>query len=823
MPPIAKADSYAVTAGQPVYAGRMGAPPPGVDALLTTLTLQNTSATEQAAGFVSPMFGLPLKQGDMPAGQYPQFKLTDGTNCPASIWGVSSWPDGSMKFCAAMVRVPTSVAGSDALTLQIYSGGTAPAPGTRTTADLTAADLNVELTGVTNLSGAWTASLNTAIADADDIVVIGDGPAGKVWRIGGPCKQAGAAHGQLHAWHYVAALTNSAGGLLGLRYLGRIAQPWVDVTTPTPTRRVVTAELTAGAATLRSLQGHDTTETVGVNIGIAHYTSFFTAGADARWDFVPGGGSAAADCTVRVVHNKTDVVRSRLVPPYDVTVSPTSSSSVDYAPFAPALMTRNMGTTGERSDIGLLPSWYARHILSQSTVDERVVRVTGLCSGGWRQTMRRVSTKEIVPLNTGTYAGMGTSQPTWENKLSSTTGFVLPADTSSLWSSEHEPSHRPGAVYYPYVLTGEPQYLDMLAEQANGIMSYCNGGTANTFATAPITGSAFASGGSERNYTVGATTYYCCATLLSSNLSRLAAWHLRDWVHLLAVSPDVSPSGSAVKAYAQDVVNSSFDMINAYNASQSAGWQAGGFYYFRGTDQPSEAGWTLGYLSCSVASACAVLGNPTNATTFRDHLAKFWRGYHDRNDIAGVATFSFTNRDETGTRVENLDNIMADLASGSMSWSSTTDTFTVGAGGSGNFNYTPTNGDKIGFSTYFSANKPFASTPDRKQYYVVQASGQTFKLSDTPGGDPLDVTTDLTVTRMWATLANFSPRYAFSDSGASGGSGYLANTRGAMRLMEATGNINIQPARIAHDDNWVAANGTFTADPKYAFTETYPA
>ena len=86
--------SYPGTPGTKLY---VGVNPPVEGALITTITLQNTSASTQAAGFVSPMFGLPLKQGDMPAGQYPQFKLTDGTNCPASIWGVSSWPDGSMK------------------------------------------------------------------------------------------------------------------------------------------------------------------------------------------------------------------------------------------------------------------------------------------------------------------------------------------------------------------------------------------------------------------------------------------------------------------------------------------------------------------------------------------------------------------------------------------------------------------------------------------------------------------------------------------------------------------------------------------------------
>ena len=82
--PIAQNDTYSGTAGQPIYAGMFGAPvdpidppveapPPG--SVLTTLTLSNTSATAQAADFVSPMFGLPLVRGHVPAGTFPQFVL----------------------------------------------------------------------------------------------------------------------------------------------------------------------------------------------------------------------------------------------------------------------------------------------------------------------------------------------------------------------------------------------------------------------------------------------------------------------------------------------------------------------------------------------------------------------------------------------------------------------------------------------------------------------------------------------------------------------------------------------------------------------------
>lgn len=314
--------AYPGTPGTTIYGG---VPIPTAGAEITTITLANTSATEQAAGFVSPMFGLPLVQGDIPAGEYPQFALADDTPVPATVYSDTSWTDGSKKFCGVFARVPAAVPGSSSLTLRVKSGGSAPAASSRSTSDLLAADMKVELTGVTNLTGVWVASLNDAIADGTDIVVIGDGPAGKVWRIGGPFKQSGSPHGQLYCWHYVLAAQNASGGFSHLMYLGRVAQPFTDVTSPTPATRSFAAALKSGSTTLRSLQGTQAGETLSSTITMPHYTDFYTCGADGRWDFVQGGGSASSDCVVRVQHDKSYLLKSRLLPAYDLTVMPTSS------------------------------------------------------------------------------------------------------------------------------------------------------------------------------------------------------------------------------------------------------------------------------------------------------------------------------------------------------------------------------------------------------------------------------------------------------------------------------------------------------------------
>lgn len=806
---------YPGTPGTTLYAG-MATPAAGT--LLTTLTLVNGSTTEQAAGFVSPMFGQPFKQGDIPAGEYPTFTLADDTPVPATIHSVTSWPDGSMKWCGVLLRVPASVAGSGSLTVNVRSGGTAPASSARALSDFAAADLSVELVGVTNLSGTWTATLSDAIANGT-AVQIGNGPAGAIWRVLGDFKQGGSPHGQLVCWHYVAALQNASGGLLGVRYLGRVAQPWADVTSPTPTRRVMTASLKSGATTLRSLQGHDTTETPGANIGLPHYASFFTAGTDGRWDFVQGGGSASADCTVRVVHDEVYFIASRLVPPYDTTVSPTSSSSVDYRPMGRGHMIRNMGTTGEREDIGILPSWYVRHLMTGSAVDERACRVNALASGGWKQTARRSTTGQIVPVVdvSASYAGLGTVQTTWRGPVSNIIGFVSPSDTTSLWQYEYEPSHRPAATYYPYLFTGEPQYLDMLTEQASGLVSNLAVGTSTWQVGSPITGNSplTSAWGGDRSPSIAGTVYKGAGIMFNSNLYRVQAWMMRDIAEAAAIYPDACPSATETRKYLRDVIGSGHAALTAYNNALPQSWRDSGLMSFTGngsTDAYYESPWALGYMANSLCHQASIL-QTTAAITSRQHLAKFWSSVHAIADIACVASYRMGQWNGDNTRVESASDLVF-YRSETLTWSAATSRFTTSAA------WTPTNGDVFAFSTKLSASKPFAAATDETRLYAVNVSGKTFQLAETPGGTPLTVSADGSVPGFMCRLQDAGTLFSFE--GSAGPSSYVANLYAAIRHHEACGDTVVASARAAQDANLSASGVTFGSEPKNAMAAAYP-
>lgn len=817
MPPIAQADSYAATTGQPVYAGRHGVAPPS--GALTTITLQNTSASEQAAGFVSPMFGVPLAKGQIPAGQYPQFKLGDGTPCPATVFGVSSWPDGSMKFCSALMRVPTSVAGSGSLAISVYSGGTAPAASTRATSDLTAADIKVELTGITNLSGTWTASLNTAIADATDIIEMGSGPAGKVWRIGGPCKSAGSPHGQLHAWHYVAALTDASGNLLGLRYLGRIAQPWVDVVTPTATRREFSASLKAGATTVRAMQGHNLTETVGSTIGLTHYSSIFTAGTTGKWDYIQGGGSAVTDCTVRVTHDKTHVVKTRLVPPLDVSLSVSAGSSFDYYPMGRGPLYRNHGETGDRDELGVFTQWSCRHILTQSAADEQAVRVVGMVSSSWRALHRRSTTGQIIPCTdpSPSYAGLGAIQSSWRYRAGGTSaGLVQPADETSLWASEYEPSHRASACYYPYMITGEPQYQDMMVEQANGLYLGEVQGLINLRTTLPITKTTLTTDGSYgcRDANIAGTTYKGGGYFAKDGLLRIPAWAMRDVAQASALYPDTCPAGTETRKYLRELSEGGFAAMNAYNAALPQSWRDSGLMNF--DIRPGAAGtWGNGFMSHSVCHQAEILDSAAGRT-FRAHLGRFWSSMAARMDMACGISYGGLMYDESGVRITSIDDLTTEIGS-TLTFSTATNRATVSGV---NGNWSPTNGDIFTFNLDNEANRPFATAVNHKKFYAVNCTGNTMQLSDTPGGTAITVTNAVATNQFFAQLQNFAPH--FSGDANSSATGYVGIIHAACCFHEACGDTFIASARAEAAEKIAIAGINFSANQKNAFSTSFP-
>lgn len=817
------AANVAVSAG---FVGSSTVLPPGDGSTLFTLTLENTSASLQSANFITPMMGLPFKKGDL-AGD-PKLETAGGTDIAYTKWNDTTWVGGTKKFCGAFCRYPTSIAGSGSGSLVVKNAGSPQAASGFATTVLTASAISIELVGITGLTGTWTARLNDGITQGTDVTVIGDGAAGKVWRIGAEFRDTGlVAHGQLYCWFYVAALKDASGGLHSVRIMPRVLHGWADVASPAGGLRSYTAVLKAGATTLLTMQGYSPPDpgwTFGTTISSQFYSSWFAVDTDAKWMFVPqvnSGGSAAAECTVRVKRDSTAKAylrATKLIPAPDLTVTANSTPTTNYYPYTKGpFLYWDMGTVGERKEIGVWTAFHAAHFLTQAAVDDRVMRVVGLMASGWRTNIRRKSTLQIIAIayqgtNAATaYSGLGATQPTWRMGGSNFTGVTNPVVTSptTLWRSDNLSAHRPAATYYPYLVTGEPQFLDLLQESAAQIMMSTLAGL-GTFAPAPVTGSCF-SVGSERNYTVAGTDYYGVTTIAGSNLERAAAWATRDVCEAAAISPD----GTGAKSYFVDSVQTSFACVNAYNNSRAQSWRDGGLYFF-GATVDDAAPWGQAYLDGSIAHGAMITEN-AEAQIFVNHRAKFYIGIHSRMDIAAAGCFHAAARDQSNLRKEDLDLWLFEIGNGSMTWSSSTDRFTIGSGGNGNMNFTPTVGDKIAFE---AANLPASGIAAKQTLHVVQVVGQTFKLSLTPGGAAIDVTTDSSVLKMFAVIANFSPGTNFQNVGV-GTTSYIYMARGATRLIEATGNTSIATTRAALDALCTAGGVSPADDAKWAFATSY--
>jgi hypothetical protein len=736
---------------------------PSAEPVLTRIRLHNTSRNVQAAGFVSPMFGLSVRQGDIPTGQYPQFALPDGRACPATLWGATSWPDGSLKFCSAMVRVGADIPARGTLDVMVRRGNARPSDSRLGLEELALSGLAVELTGVAGLEGIWTAELAQGIRTRSAVVQLGNGDAGAVWRIGADFRDTqGKAHGQLYCWHYVAALQDDAGRLLGLRHLGRVAQPWTDVPTPAPRHRDVKARLLAGQTELRRLQGHVDSEAPTDVIRLPHYASFFTAGEDARWDYVQAAGVAADDCTVRISLDPAYLVSTRLVPPYDLRGYVRYANDVGYHPMGRGTILRGMGTTGERADIGVLPEWNVHHLISQDPTYERVARVNAMASAGWRLTMRKRATGQPIPCADikPQYAGLGPTEVNWRGYIYAT-GLVKPEPNESLW--KEDTGHRPGCVYWPYLFTGEPQYLDLMVEQGFAhVLELAVGGS--TYATQAPISKLYADGWkgnrAVRIGSAGADHPGAGVLFNGSGGTRIPAWASRDVAQAAAMAPDTAADGAAVRDYLRDVMLEAYAALSDYARLMPSTFTSAGMFVL---GDKNESPWARAYLSWSICHQADVLAT-TQAVSAREYLSRFWRAYAAVADIGGMTAYRCSFWTDKGM-VERIEDVVS-MRQGLVSFKASTSRGTiVHELGKPALAWGPTDGDMFMFGAVeLSPALPAPGIRAGQRLHAINCEGTSFQLSYTPGGPPIRIPADVDISTYMCRAKNLAPALQFNGS-----------------------------------------------------------
>jgi len=540
--------------------------------------------------------------------------------------------------------------------------------------------------------------------------------------------------------------------------------------------------------------GSTTTTTATFILYSSQFTKHFGANADATYLSIQGGGSASTEPTVRVVQNKTYLRSTRQFPPYDIAATPITLSvpaggSGSYYPNGHGYLDPvNTTSGGDHEYIGPLTSSSATRFILDTAAAEQINRVTALSMGEMWQNIRYSGTNTVPVLNNGSdgagtpYPNMGGSlfpatndsftgfQFFWNGSSGQTGGFTTPAGIEAQFINLTT-NHYPNYHYLEWMLTGEPQYADMVTDGASYLQM----------------------SRSVQRTDVGANVYYG-TVLRDEGQTRVDAWSIRELTLAAYALPDAYWDGET-KQYFTDCAKASFDSIVAYNATETTIWKDNGFYFF--TIAQANCGaqtWQLSYLMESVAFAYGV-SEYANALTFLNHLMKFPSGIKSNTgSLFSYTSYQFSCRSGGAPGdpvVSSMDEIHyapgGTIAGG---WSTDGST-TLSIGNNSGSPFTLTDGDRIQWWDISHGGAPPTGPALMTSYYARNVSdpginsGKTCQIFTAPsGGSAIAMGADSGgfIGIRFQTVPASPTGLNFDDIG-----GHVANARCAFRFATAVG------------------------------------
>lgn len=273
--------------------------------------------------------------------------------------------------------------------------------------------------------------------------------------------------------------------------------------------------------------------------GLWPFNRLMFAASDGKYNFFQGSGSIAAETSLRVQIEQKYWQSSGVIPPFNLTVNGGAFGGViteqkfPYAwfPYSIGPMPQYQPGVGDHPDIGILPWCCVQDFYNLTANTERMTRIVGLSSAMALPDFKDAAGDKDLNLgNPGTGYGLpvGPNQITWNpSLLFSWNNFAIPAGgATAIGYSLSLPEHEPCYPVWAYLRTGELQYLDFIAAQAQGavLSNYSrNAATPSSAGTAK--------------------TYYAVAGYPSSEM-RILAWANRDMQWAAHLYPR-DPSGNA--------------------------------------------------------------------------------------------------------------------------------------------------------------------------------------------------------------------------------------------------------------------------------------
>lgn len=209
-----------------------------------------------------------------------------------------------------------------------------------------------------------------------------------------------------------------------------------------------------------------------------------------------------------------ELITANFLPQYDGSVFAVGQgfqAAQTYAPMRLAGVYPNMGSTGERNDIGPITEWAADYIVSNASVGLTNLIAQGEAAG-------------TVPW---CFRNMTTGAP--YDRLST---IVTLRNSANFYGTTNIPfaydsGHHPSLSYIPFLLTGDPYYLENMQFAVNiNVQSPTSGGW--------------------------------------NSAGRYLAWPLRDTIHAAKCTPDSVPSWLQTKTYMLSVLTKYYTKVMTY-------------------------------------------------------------------------------------------------------------------------------------------------------------------------------------------------------------------------------------------------------------------
>jgi hypothetical protein len=464
-------------------------------------------------------------------------------------------------------------------------------------------------------------------------------------------------------------------------------------------------------------------------------------------NFFQGTGSMTADGTIRTQYNQAYAIKSGLLPPYNTayngvafggTIDDTSYSYTWNPCSSGPLGLASRGNGGGAPGIAPLNQYQVRHFYNQSATSDLIVRAIAFASdfegvGSFRD----VTTGNYVNFGTGTYTGMPAPSSTVQNNVSYLggvmSGFTAPTNGNYFNIGQQNLAHKYSMAYYAALVFGEPHFMDLCLEAANGgIIEF------HPFFRNPPNGGNY-SGAVPAG--VGVVTAGAAQTGIRS-----MAWANRDLQHAATIAPPNHPDGSQYCNYIRAMADLSAGYpLLVMNSTQLGSYLAGlGYWHPVATPgtrlEVNSGGFQYNYFIAVMCMAAArenadAMTWLNTVSAWDSHVVNTFGGYHlyveyDHSLIlSGGSAYGTPITSDTNYGVRTTGMISrVTWTTGATAFTMTVDTVN---------GYALTTGDKFIFDPDetlpggFSGNTP---------YYARDVSGTTCNLAATPGGTKITPT-----------------------------------------------------------------------------------